>query len=571
MDNKQFPEQEGNGFFPEKPDGIPAEMEPLDAPLIEDIPFAHPVSAGEEIPEAEEVPAGDEVPASDPLFTPEVSPIPEDTPSDVPSERGSDFMNRIPDVEEDYPPEEPGSSLADGLLQAPEVGQEITPDSSAMDFHGMLGHDEEEPPFDMSILDDPEFALPEQPEPPKDDVNDQEYRDNGKEFDAMFGAPAPENQVPAHSRPTRKGRPKRKKGEGLLGIPHILVTFVWLALILAIGVTLGRMMWVCAADVLAFGREDKSVTITIYESDSMEDITNKLYDAGLIRYKSLFNLYASISDAEEDIQPGIYDLNTRYDYHALVNFMSPRSSREVVQLTIPEGYTCRQIFSLLEENRICTAVDVGAYAASGELDDYWFLENVTRGTEYCLEGFLFPDTYEFYKNSTPKEALEKMLDNFDVRFSEEMRAQIDTLNANVTGGGYTVREVTIVASLIEKESAAPSESPKIAGVIYNRLFRWGDTPAYLNIDAALVYAQNGANDSIDTRIDSPYNTYTNTGLTPTPIANPGLASLQAALEPESHDYYYYLLNPSTGMHQFSTTYEEHENWRAQFAAAASEE
>ena len=79
---------------------------------------------------------------------------------------------------------------------------------------------------------------------------------------------------------------------------------------------------------------------------------------------------------------------------------------------------------------------------------------MTRGDKYCLEGFLFPDTYDFYKNSSPREVLEKMLDNFDYRFSEEMRAQIDTLNATVTDGSFTVREVTIVASLIEKETAS---------------------------------------------------------------------------------------------------------------------
>jgi len=576
MDNKQFPDAP----IPEERDETAAGMEPLeDEAVIEDIPFMPPLFDGEEapgqeefsdqeaLPAQEELPFEEEIPAVEPAVP---EPVLEPEEPEVPIVgKGSAFMDRIPDVEEDYPPQEPEEDrLGEGLTQ-PEIGGEIVPDDSAMDFHGMLGHGEEEPPFDMSILDDPEFALPQEPEQPADDSDDQEYRDNGKEFDAMFDAPAQESKAAPRQRPTRKGRPKRKKGEGLFGIPHILVTFVWLALILAIGVTLGRMVWVCAADVLAFGREDKPVTITIYESDTMEDITNKLYDAQLIRYKSLFNLYASVSHAEEDIQPGIYDLNTRYDYHALVNFMTPRSSREVVQLTIPEGYTCRQIFALLEENRICTAVDVGAYAASGELENYWFLENVARGTQYCLEGYLFPDTYEFYKNSTPREALEKMLDNFDNRFSEEMRAQLETLNANVTGGGYTVREVTIVASLIEKESAAPAESPKIAGVIYNRLFRWGDTPAYLNIDAALVYAQNGDNTAIDTGIDSPYNTYTNTGLTPTPIANPGLASLQAALAPESHEYYYYVLNPETGMHQFSATYEEHENWRAQFAAAAA--
>ena len=336
-----------------------------------------------------------------------------------------------------------------------------------------------------------------------------------------------------------------------------------------IGVTAGRMLWVCAADVLAFGREDKVVTVTVYEADTMEDIIDKLHENGLIRYKSLFSLYADISDAEEDIKPGIYDLNTRYDYHALVNFMSPRSSREVIKLTIPEGYTCRQIFALLEENRICTAVDAAAYAANGELPQYWFLEGVDRGSENCLEGYLFPDTYEFYKNSTPREALEKMLNNFENRFDGDMLTQLEALNNRLTDN-YTVREIVIVASLIEKESAAPGESPMVAGVIYNRLFRWGSNPPYLNIDASIVYAQEGNNARIDTSLDHPYNTYTNTGLTPGPIANPGLSSLKAALNPETHNYYYYVLNPSTGMHQFSTTYEEHQGYVQQFATVRPE-
>ncbi|HIR32220.1 MAG TPA: endolytic transglycosylase MltG [Candidatus Faecousia faecavium] len=542
MDNKQFPEQPE--FLPQDFPDIPEE----ETTLEEEFFSSEPDVPMEEPPMDVSFDAADNEPAAEPVS------------------RGSSFMERIPDVGEEEPAEQATSQdTAQDVLTDPAMGEEITPDEGAMNYHGMLGHDEEEPPFDMSILDDPDLTDAEEPETAPDPA-DQEYRDNGQEFDEMFNAPQEEPAAPV--RPVRKGRPKRKKGEGLLGIPNILVTCVWLALILAIGVTAGRMMWICASEVLAFGREDRVVTLTIYESDTMEDIANKLYDNGLIRYKSLFNFYADISDAEEDIQPGIYDLNTRYDYHAMVNAMTPRSSREVVELTIPEGYTCRQIFALLEENRICTAVDIGAYAASGELDEHWFLEGVPRSSEYCLEGFLFPDTYQFYKNSTPKEALEKMLDNFEFRFSEEMRAQLDALNANVTGGSYGVREVVIVASLIEKESAAPAESPKIAGVIYNRLFRWGDTPAYLNIDAALVYAQGGDNTTINTQLDSPYNTYTNVGLTPTPIANPGLSSLQAALNPETHDYYYYVLNPATGMHQFSTTYEEHEAYRAQFAEAS---
>lgn len=549
MDEKQFPEQdESQSSFEETPD-ISIQQEPDTIP--------ESIAQDEEFPDEIFSIPGDQVTAV------EFSSSIQDSPTDEHPPEPVSFMDRIPDVND--PEESPRQ--AEGDFSQPVLGEEITPDEGAMDFHGMLGHGEEEPPFDMDLLNDPELSEPQSPD--ESDSSDQEYRDNGQDFDAVPDSQAKESEAEHRERPVRKGRPKRKKGEGLLGIPNILVTFVWLALILAIGVTAGRMLWVCASDVLAFGREDQVVTITIYESDTMDDIIEKLYSNGLIRYRSLFQLYASISDAQEDIQPGIYDLNTRYDYHALVNSMSPSSSRSVVELTIPEGYTCQQIFALLEENRVCTAVDIGAYAVDGELDDYWFLENVERGSEYCLEGFLFPDTYQFYQNSTPREALEKMLDNFEVRFNEEMRAQIETLNANVTGGGYTVREVVVVASLIEREAAAPSEAAAIAGVIYNRLFRWGDTPAYLNIDAALVYAQGGDNQTIDTTLDSPYNTYTHVGLTPTPIANPGLSSLEAALNPETHDYYYYVLNPSTGMHQFSTTYEEHEAYRAQFAAEAS--
>ena len=328
----------------------------------------------------------------------------------------------------------------------------------------------------------------------------------------------------------------------MLGIPNMLATVVWLGLILAIGITAGRMLWVCAADVLAFGREDRPVTVTVYESDDLDSIVEKLYSNGLIRYRSLFRLYAGISHAEEDIDPGIYDLNAKYDYHALVKMMSASSTRTVVKgVLIPEGYTCRQIFNLLEEKRICTAQDLEDYAASGELNDYWFLENVTRGEKYCLEG---------------------------TRFDDDMKAQLEKLNTTVvTGGGYTVKEITIIASMIEKEAAAPAEAPNIAGVIYNRLFRWGNNPAYLNIDASIVYALDGKNELTreDLQIDSPYNTYTNVGLTPTPISNPGLSSLQAALNPASHNYYYYVLNPSTGMHTFSTTYEEHSGYVAAYA------
>ena len=390
--------------------------------------------------------------------------------------------------------------------------------------------------------------------------------------------PIPETPAHPRVRAIKKGRPKRKKGEGLFGIPNMVVTVVWVALTLLISLTLGRLVWVCAAEVLAFGREDKSVTITVYETDTIDDITKKLARAELIHYPGLFKLYAKFAVDEGEIHPGMWDLNTKYDYHALVKMMSPSSSRSVVKVMIPEGYTCRQIFALLEENKVCTVQDISTYAATGELDDYWFLDGVTRGDKYCLEGFLFPDTYEFYQNDKPKNVLTKMLNNFNNRFDESLKGKIQTLNNHLTdlmrrdGKGqdyinshlFTVRDVVNVASMIEKETSSAQEGYTIASVIYNRLFCWQGNPPYLNIDATIVYALDGKKDltAEDLRVDSPYNTYTNTGLTPGPISNPGLSSLRAALDPADTNYYYYVLDPAAGSHIFATTQAEHEANRA---------
>ena len=411
----------------------------------------------------------------------------------------------------------------------------------------------------------------------------QEANGDSEEFDAMFHSEPELEEEPVSqtkTRHARKGRPRRKKGDGLLGIPHILSTVIWLALIVAIGVSLGRLLWVCASDVLAFGREDKVVTVTIEQDDTIDEIANKLYNAGLIRYRSIFKLYAQLAVDDGDISTGTFELNTLYDYHALVGGMSSNSSyRSVVEdVLIPEGYNCRQIFELLEAKGICTVAELEEYAANGEFSDFWFLEGVERGDKYCLEGFLFPDTYDFYAGSTPREALGKMLTGFNNRVTEEYTQQLNSLNATISAKmradgrseqyiaehQFTFRDVIIVASLIEEETSSANESYNIASVIYNRLFSWGNTPSYLNIDAAIIYATGDA-ENINTSIDHPYNTYKHTGLTPGPITNPGLDSIKAALSPADTGYYYYVLNPATGKHVFSRTLAEHEKYVQQFA------
>mgnify|MGYP004545192711 FL=1 len=519
-------------------------------------------------------PDNTDTPSAPPEETPEETfSLPPVTAEDFLTEAAAPQQESAPPAPEEPPVPQDAEDAAP--LDAPEAPALPPVDDRPEDLpdeipEDLFPEDAELPPEEQDhVLTPSDFA---------DRLSNPQTEDD-QEFGELFTAPQEpeETEVPVREHPAPKGRPKRRGGEGLLGIPNILVTVVWIAITLAIGVTLGRMAWVCAADVLAFGREDHKVTITISSTDDIDSIATKLKNANLIRYPGLFKLYASFAVDDGEIQPGIWDLNTLYDYHALVKMMSPSSQRSVITVMIPEGYSCRQIFELLQEKRVCTVESLESYAASGELDSYWFLDGLERGSKYCLEGYLFPDTYEFYTNDTAQNVLTKMLNNFDSRVDESIRSQLDSLNTHISqmmeddgrSADYiashqmTMADVITVASLIEKESASAEESYTIASVIYNRLYAWNGTPAYLNIDASVIYALDGKTDLTqeDLATDSPYNTYLNVGLTPGPIANPGINSIKAALEPQDTGYYYYILDPAAGTHHFSSTLEEHEAFR----------
>jgi UPF0755 protein len=446
------------------------------------------------------------------------------------------------------------------------------------------------------------FQAPQIPEP----FRDEEYLDTfgeGEELAQIFSdeplspTPPEEPEQPAEELteeiteepPMKKGRPKRKKGYGLLGIPHILVTLVWLAIIAFIGVSLGRMAWLCVSDVLAFGQIPRQATIVITEEDDLDAIAEKLHDANLIKYPALFKQFAQITGKDERISVGTFTFNEPdpktgenpgiiYDYNAIINSLREYApTRAEVQVVVPEGYSCAQLFALLEDKGVCTVAELEAHAANGELKEYWFLEDIQRGSKYCLEGYLFPDTYLFYTNDDPQRVLEKFLNNFNVKFTDLMLEKLTVLNEKLTkvmeNRGFsaeqiaakqlTVNDIVIVASMVQKEAGAVLESYDISSVIYNRLYRW-ELP-YLNIDATIVYALGGKTDPLtyeDLQIDSPYNTYTHMGLTPGAISNPGLTSLNAALDPNDTDYFYYALNPETGEHKFSKTEKEHADFLA---------
>lgn len=335
------------------------------------------------------------------------------------------------------------------------------------------------------------------------------------------------------------------------------VSFAALYVVAVIGVSilLACIGWIAANDVLALNKTEKEITITIDKEDSFRDVTNRLKKEGLIEYKTLFKLFASLTGGQEKMSPGTYTLNTDMDYRALLSGMSVNSATKAeISVTIPEGFTVAQIFQLLEDNGVSTVEELTQAAAEHDYA-FSFLKDIPLGDAERLEGFLYPDTYTFNTPHSALYAVNKMLANFDQRFTEELRSQVEE-------SGYSVREILTIASLIERETDG-SDRTKIASVIYNRLDNpSADTVGYLQIDATLAYINGGkVPTEADKNIDSPYNTYKYKGLPPAPIANPGLEAIRAALEPEKTNYFYYALGDDN-VHHFFKTYNEQQKFIA---------
>ncbi|MDR1328148.1 MAG: endolytic transglycosylase MltG [Oscillospiraceae bacterium] len=363
-------------------------------------------------------------------------------------------------------------------------------------------------------------------------------RDRDGDFNVSFDFDKEYADVP-DDRPLRVRRERRT---GCLGGVMLTVFIICVSLVAA------SLLWLAATDVLGFGGSEDVVQITVPEGFTIAGVADILADSGLIKYKPVFKLYAGFSKSEEIIVPGTYLLQMNYDYLALVRGMTPRGGkRATIDLTFPEGYTMAEIFKKLEESGVCSPDELWDAAANHDFE-YGFLAELPKGDRHRLEGYLFPDTYTFYIGDSATRALGKMLVNFETKFKAEYYEKAEAL-------GYSARDILIIASLIEREAGAASDRRKIASVIYNRL-KNPDMPR-LEIDATIYYAIAETGEAFSTGVESPYNTYRAEGLPPGPIANPGAASIAAALDPESTQYYYYALSMDEDRHhEFFRTFEE---------------
>ncbi|MDR0916031.1 MAG: endolytic transglycosylase MltG [Oscillospiraceae bacterium] len=336
-------------------------------------------------------------------------------------------------------------------------------------------------------------------------------------------------------------RPRREKRTGCFG-GILLAVFV-----LCISAVLAVVMWFGATDLLGLGKEPREVTVQIPRNFTIDTVADILYDNDLIRYKKLFKLYTSFSSGAKNIAAGTYTLDGEYDYRALITGMTPRgAARQSVSVLFREGMTLDEMFKLLEEKHVWFADKLWEAAQNVDFG-YEFLQYAPPvGDKLRLEGYLFPDTYEFWINDDPERVIRKMLVNFDTKWKDEFYDKAEAL-------GYSPHDILTIASMIEREAGSNEDRPLIASVIYNRLK--SSAYPYLEIDATIWYAIAGTDIPFSTSVDSPYNTYRAVGLPPGPIASPGLASIQAALNPASTGYYFYALHRD-GTHRFFATFEE---------------
>jgi len=360
-----------------------------------------------------------------------------------------------------------------------------------------------------------------------------------------------ERPGPSHHRRRRRQGPGRR-------LFAVLLTLVVLGGLLA-GVFYGGRAIMGAfssfsTDVPDYeGSGRGSVEIRINSGDTASDIATALLESDVIASERAFQNAATANPDSRAIQPGLYSVRMEMSAEAALQLLLDPASRVTDLVTIPEGFTVEQVLPVLAE---ATDIALGDYqAAAGDVAGIG-LPGYARGR---LEGFLYPSTYEL----DPEQGATQVLQSLTTQFTTTT-GQLQ-LEERAPSLGLTPYEVVVVASMIQSESRIDSERPMIARVIYNRLAQ--GIP--LGIDATSAYELNKPGIELtteDLQNDTPYNTRINLGLPPTPISNPGEASLEAALSPAVGSWIYYVLEDEEGNHFFTESAAEFEAAKAQCEA-----
>lgn len=297
--------------------------------------------------------------------------------------------------------------------------------------------------------------------------------------------------------------------------------------------------------------DDRPARFVVARGESASEVAEKLEAAGLIRSAFWFRAYVRLNNIGGRIEAGEYLLRPNMRLSEIASTLQQSSAQGVV-ITIPEGWRAAEVADALGAKNIVEREAFMAVVQDDQLaNEFTFLQGAGS-----LEGYLFPDTYRLLPGTPAPEIARRILRNFAERVPPSMLARGSAV-------GLTPHQVIVLASVVEREAVHPDERPRIAGVYVNRLKRG----MRLQADPTVQYAQAGLAPpsgrvywrpltGADLNIESPYNTYLNSGLPPGPICNPGLPSIEAALNPEEHDYLYFVARPDSS-HVFARTLDEH--------------
>ncbi|MBC8588465.1 endolytic transglycosylase MltG [Paratissierella segnis] len=298
--------------------------------------------------------------------------------------------------------------------------------------------------------------------------------------------------------------------------------------------------------------DSNEIVIDIPQGSSINKISDLLYENGLIKSKFVFKLQARSSNVASKLKAGQYELNTNMDLNTIIEHLTKGGkSGDTIRFTIPEGYELVQIADKLSEEGFVNKdkfIELTSNKDNFE-DRYEFLKELDEGQS--LEGYLFPSTYEIYKDAKEEDIVSKMLDEFDKVYKKDIMNKLDELD-------ISLNEAVTLASIVEREAKVDSERPLVSAVFHNRL----DKGMMLQSCATVQYILGERKENLstaETQTPSPYNTYINKGLPPGPIASPGEKSLIAAVNPADVDYLFFVLTGPDGTHTFTTNYEDHMN------------
>lgn len=336
---------------------------------------------------------------------------------------------------------------------------------------------------------------------------------------------APQEE-PQKAKRKKKRAPMDEKERALWGCAGGM--FYVLA-ILGVSLVLACIVIMAALDLTGLGKSGKNVRIVVEDDATSRSISTTLKEQGLINHPFFFKLYSNITGEDSEFKSGVYTFSANMGYGNIVDMLRAGVPRKIVKVTIPEGYTVDKIAVLMEENSVCTKKEFCSAVLGGDYSDFSFVASLPKdegtyaGRGYALEGYLYPDTYEFYTGSTGETVVRKLLTNFDNRIDTAMKAQI-------AATGMSLNEVVTLASIVQAE-AGSDEWSKVAHVLLNRMQNPSLFPK-MQCDSTFDYYENmdltveGL--TVDPKV---YDSYTHVGLIPGAISNPGMKAIQAVLQP----------------------------------------